>query len=98
MPRPPGLAHDLVVVLDSRDLARDRILRALEIDDAVLLARAAAFVAHGNVAVEVSPRMFLAHFDKRTLGLDLRKIGKIHRRHETSARAGSFIFFYRHRI
>src|ERR1700722_13106920 len=41
------------IVLNRRDLRRNGVLRTLEVDDAVLLARAAALMARGDVAVVV---------------------------------------------
>ena len=57
------------IVLDRRDLGRNRILGALEVDDAVLLARAAAFVARRDVAVVVAAGMLLLDLEQRLLGL-----------------------------
>ena len=59
-------ARAVRIVLDRRDLRRDAVLGALEIDDAILLARAAAFVAHRDVAVVVAARMLLADLERAT--------------------------------
>ena len=60
------------IVLDRRDLRRNGVLRALEVDDAVLLARAAALMARRDVAVVVAAGMLLLDLEQRLLGIFLR--------------------------
>ena len=47
------------VVLNGEDLGRNVVLVALEVDDAVLLARAAALVADGDLAADVTASVLL---------------------------------------
>src|ERR1700733_4349662 len=84
------------VVLDRGDLRRNRVLGALEIDDAVLLAVAAAFVARRDVAVVVAARVLLAHLDQRPLRILLRDLAEVGGGDEPPRGAGRLIFLYSH--
>ena len=84
------------IVFDRRNLRRDRIFRALEIDDAILLAVAAALMTHRDVTVEVPARMLLADLDERFLRLLIGELAKIEHRHKALARARRLKLFNSH--
>jgi hypothetical protein len=52
------------IVLEAFDFGRDAVLVALEIDDAVVVLVTTALMAHGNVAVAVTPGLFRLAFGK----------------------------------
>ena len=84
------------IVFDRRNFGRDRIFRALEIDDAILLAIAAALVAHRDMAVEIPARVLLANLDERSLRLLIGKLAKIEHRHKALTSARRLKFLNRH--
>ena len=77
-------------------LAGIAVLGALEVDDAVLLARAAAFVADGDVAVVVAAGVLLAHFEQRRSGSTFESSEKSIVVMKRRAGAGRLIFFNWH--
>ena len=77
-------------------LAGIAVLGALEVDDAIPLARAAAFVANGDAAVVVAAGMLLAGFQQRLFGSTFERSEKsmvVMKRRPGDGRA---IFFYWH--
>src|SRR6266571_2677884 len=92
--RDPGAA--VGVVLDGRDLARDAVLVALEVDLPVQLAIAAALMARGDAALVVAAGVSRQGLEQRLLrriGRDLVEAGD---RHEATARAGGLELSNRH--
>src|SRR5581483_344717 len=84
------------IVFERSDLGRNGIFAALEVDDAIHLARSAALMAYGDVTVEVAAGMFLAYLDQRLLRLDLAQVREVHRGHEAFAGAGRLVFLDGH--
>src|SRR5580658_2653021 len=84
------------IVLDRRDLGRNRVLGALEVDQAVLLAVAAALVAGRDVAVVVTARVLLADLDQRALRRLLGELAEIGGRDEAPGCGRRLVLFDGH--
>ena len=74
------------IVLHGEDLRGHVVLVALEVDDTVLLARAAALVADRDLAGEVTAGILLLIFDQRAFRRLLGDLFKRRNRHEALAR------------
>jgi hypothetical protein len=80
------------IVLDRRDLRRNRILRALEVDQTVLLTRAAALMARRDVTVVVAARVLFLDLEQRLLGILFGDPAEIGGRDEAAPGAGRLVF------
>ena len=84
------------VILKGQDGGGDIKLVALEVDDTVLDAVAAAMVADGDLAGVVAAGMLLFRLQQAALGLDVGKHAVIGDSHAAAARRSRLVLFDRH--
>src|SRR3954454_2210412 len=84
------------VVLDRRDLGRDTVLPALEVDDAVAALVAAALVARRDPAVRVAAALLRERREQALLRLGLRDLLEGRDGHEAAAGARRLVSANRH--